>query len=255
MRLPKHIALSIALILVSTGTALSQVPAPGLNPSFPAPKNVLELFTSQGCDTCPPADEVLATYAERPDVIALSLPVDIWDYLGWKDTLASDKNSDRQKAYAKSRGDGAIYTPQIIVNGMIGVPGNDPDAIDEALKISDDVLGRSHVPIRFWHERNSIVIEAGDAPAGLENKEATIWFAVVQKKADVPVELGDNKGKTLTYTNIVRELIPVGTWNGKAMNLRLARTAVMTPETQACVVLLQEGRAGPILGSAWTGLW
>ena len=92
----------------------------GINPSFPPPKTVLELFTSQGCDTCPPADQVLASFAARPDVIAISLPVDIWDYLGWKDTLASDKNSERQKAYAKARGDGAIYTPQVIVNGMIG---------------------------------------------------------------------------------------------------------------------------------------
>jgi len=255
MRLPTIVALTTALILASSGVASTQVPAPGVNPSFPPAKTVLELFTSQGCDTCPPADQVLASYAERPDVIAISLPVDIWDYLGWKDTLASDKNSERQKAYAKSRGDGAIYTPQVIVNGMIGVPGSDPKAIDEAIQVSDAALGSSHVPIRFWHERNSIVIEAGDAPPGLENKEATIWFAVVQKKADVPVERGDNKGKTLTYTNIVREMLPVGTWNGKAMNLRLARTAIMRPETEACIVLLQEAKAGPILGAAWTGLW
>jgi hypothetical protein len=255
MRLPNLVALTTALILSSSGVVLTEVPAPGINPSFPPPKNVLELFTSQGCDTCPPADKVLATYAERPDVIALSLPVDIWDYLGWKDTLASDKNSERQKAYAKARGDGAIYTPQVIVNGMIGVPGSDPQAIEDAIKVSHEALAASHVPIRFWHERNSIVIETGDAPAGLEDKEATIWFAVVQKKADVPVERGDNKGKTLTYTNIVREMIPVGTWNGKAMNMRLARTAVMRPETEACIVLLQEGKAGPILGAAWTGLW
>jgi hypothetical protein len=260
MRLPTLGALATALILsalVLPGAGRAQVPepAPGINPSFPAPKTVLELFTSQGCDTCPPADQVLARYAERPDIIAISLPVDIWDYLGWKDTLASDKNSERQKFYAKARGDGAIYTPQVIVNGMIGVNGSDPKAIDEAIKVSDEALAKSRVPVRFWHERNSIVIEAGDAPPGLKNMEATIWFAVVQKKADVPVERGDNKGKTLTYTNIVREMIPVGTWDGKAMELRLARTAIMRPETEACIVLLQEGKAGPILGAAWTGLW
>jgi len=111
------------------------------------------------------------------------------------------------------------------------------------------------VPIRFWHEGKSIVIEAGDAPPELANKEATIWFAVVQRSATIPVQRGENSGKTLTYTNIVRELIPVGTWNGKAMNLQLARTAIMRPETEACIVFLQQGKAGPILGSAWTGLW
>jgi hypothetical protein len=255
MRLPTLVALTVALMLPASAIAQVPTPAPGINPSFGPPKTVLELFTSQGCDTCPPADQVLASYAKRPDIIAITLPVDIWDYLGWKDTLASDKNSERQKFYAKARGDGAIYTPQIIVNGMIGVPGSDPKAIDEAILVSDAALETSHVPIRFWHERNSIVIEAGDAPPGLENKEATVWFAVVQKRANVPVERGDNKGKTLTYTNIVREMLPVGTWNGKAMNLQLARTAIMRPETEACIVLLQEGKAGPILGAAWTGLW
>ena len=112
------------------------------------------------------------------------------------------------------------------------------------------------MPIRFWHERNSIKIEAGDAPPGLRStRKRRIWFAVVQKSAQVPVKRGDNEGKTLTYTNIVREMLPVGSWNGKAMSLQLARTAVMRPETEAAIVLLQEGKAGPIIGAAWTGLW
>jgi hypothetical protein len=254
MRLASFIALGLALLLPAPLTLAQDAPA-GINPSFPPFKNVLELFTSQGCDTCPPADQVLAKFADRPNVIAITLPVDIWDYLGWKDTLASDKNSERQRAYSKSRGDGAIYTPQVVVNGMIGVNGSDPSAIEEAIKVSDEAMRGGRIPVRFWYERNSIKIEAGDAPPGFNYKEATIWFAVVQKRADVPVERGDNKGKKLTYTNIVREMLPVGTWNGKAMSLQLARTAVMRPETEAAIVLLQEGKAGPIIGAAWTGLW
>ncbi len=254
MRLAPLIALTIGLLLPAS-SALTQDAPGGINPSFGPPKNVLELFTSQGCDTCPPADTVLASFAGRPDIIAITLPVDIWDYLGWKDTLASDKNSERQKAHAKARGDGAIYTPQVVVNGMIGVNGSDPAAIEEAIKITDETLKGGRVPIRFWYERNSIKIEAGDAPTGLQYKEATLWFAVVQKSAQVPVNRGDNEGKTLTYTNIVREMLPVGTWNGKAMSLQLARTAVMRPETEAAILLLQEGKAGPIIGAAWTGLW
>jgi hypothetical protein len=254
MRLAPLIALTLGLLLPAS-SALTQDAPGGINPSFGPAKNVLELFTSQGCDTCPPADQVLAKFATRPDIIAISLPVDIWDYLGWKDTLASDKNSERQKAYAKARGDGAIYTPQVVVNGMIGVNGSDPAAIEEAIKVTDEALKNGRVPIRFWHERNSIKIEAGDAPPGFQYKEATIWFAVVQKSAQVPVQRGDNQGKTLTYTNIVREMLPVGSWNGKAMSLQLARTAVMRPETEAAIILLQEGKAGPIIGAAWTGLW
>ncbi|HWK32627.1 MAG TPA: DUF1223 domain-containing protein [Hyphomicrobium sp.] len=252
MRLAYLIALILAVLIPVPASA--QV-APDINPSFGPPKDVLELFTSQGCDTCPPADEVLAKFAERPNVIAITLPVDIWDYLGWKDTLASDKNSERQRAYAKARGDGAIYTPQVIVNGMIGVNGADPAAIEEAIKVSNEALRGGRVPIRFWHERNSIMIEAGAAPEGRHYKEATIWFAVVQKRANVPIERGDNKGKTLTYTNIVREMMPVGSWNGQALSLQLARNSVMRPETEAAIILLQEGKAGPIIGAAWTGLW
>ena len=95
------------------------------------------------------------------------------------------------------------------------------------------------------------MIEAGDAPAGSRDKEATIWFAVVQKTADVPIERGENKGKTLTYTNIVREMLPVGTWNGKAISqprsVRRAR-AVMRPETEGLIVLCRKRKAGPIIG-------
>src|SRR5262245_53440322 len=98
MRLTPLIALTLALFFPASG-ALTQ--EGGINPSFGPPKDVLELFTSQGCDTCPPADQVLAKFADRPNVIAITLPVDIWDYLGWKDTLASDKNSERQRAYSK----------------------------------------------------------------------------------------------------------------------------------------------------------
>jgi hypothetical protein len=104
------------------------------------PRAVIELFTSQGCSSCPPADKLLGEISRDSSVIALTMPIDYWDYLGWKDTLASDKNSERQRAYAKARGDGAIYTPQVVVNGMIGVNGADPAAIEEAIKVTDEAL-------------------------------------------------------------------------------------------------------------------
>ncbi len=173
--------------------ALSQDAPGGINPSFGPAKDVLELFTSQGCDTCPPADQVLAKFAERPNIIAISLPVDIWDYLGWKDTLASDKNSERQKAYAKARGDGAIYTPQVVVNGMIGVNGSDPAAIEEAIKTTNEALKGGRVPIRFWHERNSIKIEAGDAPPGFTVQGSD---DLVRRRAEVGAGAGASAATT-----------------------------------------------------------
>jgi hypothetical protein len=252
MRLAPFLALTIAFIIPSSGVMVQAAP---FDPFFPPPKNVLELFTSQGCDTCPPADKVLQKYAERDDIIAITLPVDIWDYLGWKDTLASHKNSERQKAYAKTRGDGAIYTPQVVVNGLMGVNGSKPGEIEKAIKTTEGELRSMRVPIRFWHERNTIYIEVSEAPPGTDLKQAIVWFAVVQKSAKVPIEQGENKGKTLTYTNIVREMSPVGVWKGKPMSVALARTAIMRPETEASVVLLQGGRGGPIIGAAWTSLW
>jgi hypothetical protein len=252
MRLAPFLVLTIALVIPSSGVMVHAAP---FDSTFPPPKNVLELFTSQGCDSCPPADEVLQTYADRDDIIAITLPVDIWDYLGWKDTMASQKNSERQKAYAKTRGDGAIYTPQVVVNGLEGVNGSKPGEIDKAIKTTENELRSMRVPIRFWFERNTIYIEAGQAPPGTHLKQAIVWFAVVQKLATVPIEQGENKGKTLTYTNIVREMSPVGVWKGKPMSVALARTAIMRPETEACVVLLQDGRGGPIIGAAWSGLW
>lgn len=257
MRLASIISLSTALLLTTGPVMPEEASAPADTPpaqSRPA-IDVLELFTSQGCDSCPPADDVLSKFAERPNVIALTMPVDIWDYLGWKDTLASEKNSERQRVYAKTRGDGAIYTPQIIVNGMIGVMGSDARAVEQAVSITNQALYGARIPVRFWHDRNTLKVEAAAAPAGHRYKEATVWFAVIQKRAEVPIEQGENKGKTIVYTNIVREMLPVGSWNGEALSLQLTRTAVMRPETDAAVVLLQEGKAGPIIGAAWMGLW
>ncbi len=217
-------------------------------------KSVVELFTSQGCSSCPPADALLKRYAERTDIVALSLPVDYWDYLGWKDTLASPRNTQRQRTYARTRGDGAVYTPQIVVNGVTHMVGSSRPHIDHALAETGAAFEAHQVPVRFWHESGSLIIQAGEAPPGSDAAEAIVWLAVVQKAVEVPVKRGENHGKTLTFYNVVRELAPVGTWNGKPMSIRLARTALMRPDTETCAVLLQNGEGGPIIGAAWMGL-
>ena len=221
------------------------------------PRAVIELFTSQGCSSCPPADALLHTLAADPDVIALSFPVDYWDYLGWKDTLASARNSERQRAYAKARGDGAIYTPQAVINGKIHVNGAVKSDIASAVAQTNRELEASRVPLWFWQERNTLNIATGAATGspGKPVREATIWLGVVQSTANVDIKKGENAGKTLVYTNIVRELTPIGLWKGQAMKIQIPRAAVMLPETQKSVVLIQEGKAGPIIAAAWTGLF
>lgn len=234
-------------------------PEPATRPAIGAPVTpvvgVIELFTSQGCAYCPPADALLQKYASRPDIIALSLPVDYWDYTGWKDTFANPKHTDRQRAYAKARGDGAMYTPQAIVNGIKHVNGASAVEIDAALTETRPIIASEQVPVQFRQERNILIIETGGALPNHLVKEATIWLAVVQAKGDAAITAGENTGKTLTYTNIVREMTPVGLWKGDPLKIMLPRQAVMLPETQKSVVLVQQGRAGPIVGAAWISLF
>ena len=110
-------------------------PPPG-PPYPPVPRAVVELFTSQGCSSCPPADKIIGELAKDPNVIALSMPIDYWDYLGWKDTLADSRFSARQKAYSQARSDRNVYTPQVIVNGSVQVIGSDRAKIDDAISDS-----------------------------------------------------------------------------------------------------------------------
>jgi hypothetical protein len=231
-------------VSASAQTASEKVPEPQI-------KAVLELFTSQGCSSCPPADALLHTYAERGDVIALTLPVDYWDYLGWKDTLASPKFSARQRAYAKDRGDGRVYTPQMVVNGSIHVNGSSRIDIDKAIAASTLRLEKLHVPITMRVDTGGhLLIKTGSAAPGVDVKEATLWLAIIQREVAIPVRSGENTGKTLKYYNVVRDLTPIGMWDGKAAEYRLNRETIVQPGAGSCAILMQRGKAGPILGAA-----
>ena len=220
--------------------------AAGLPPT-PA---VLELYTSQGCSSCPAADALLAQLASRGEVVALSLSVDYWDYLGWRDTLANSKFTERQRAYAKARGDGAIYTPQIVVNGLAHVNGSDEGQILRAIDKTSKTVAAQRVPLRLSQEKGKLVVEASAAAPGSVVKDATLWLAVIAPTVEVSIGRGENKGKKVTYTNVVRELMPIGSWSGKALTVELERQAILRPGADRCAVLLQQGQAGPIVGAA-----
>ena len=214
-----------------------------------SPKAGIELFTSQGCSSCPAADAVLGQMAARDDVIAISLSVDYWDYLGWKDTLANAKFSDRQKAYAKMLGDGMVYTPQMVVNGRAHVNGSDVTKIERAIEKTSHAFGASRVPVRMSARDGRLIVEVGNEQQSVAN-EATVWLAVISKAVEVTIPRGENKGKTITYSNVVRELIPIGTWHGKPMTVELARDTFMHRHAERCAVLVQQGRGGPVVGAA-----
>jgi hypothetical protein len=247
----------VALITLATGLAgfasLAQAQSADAlsSASFTAaPKAVVELYTSQGCSSCPEADALLNRLAERDDIIAVSLSVDYWDYLGWKDTLAQTKFSERQKGFAKALGDGMVYTPQVVVNGAVHVNGSDERKIAAAIEKTNKSIAASHVPVRLSTAGDKLVVEIGTAPQGAALKEATIWLAVMSPSVEVPITRGENKGKTVTYSNVVRDLMPIGTWNGKPMTVQLQRHSILHAGAERCAVLVQQGRAGPIVGAA-----
>ncbi len=248
--------LSATGAVLASASSLSSAttdPDSGL-PATPV-RAVVELFTSQGCSSCPPADALLKILADDPSIIALSLPVDYWNYLGWKDTFASPRNTERQRNYARARGDGAIYTPQAIVNGILHVNGASKPDIENAIDVTLKTAGPQQIPVRFWQERNTLNFAMGGEAQGHAPREATIWLGVVQTSGSVDIKQGENEGKTLTYTNIVRELTPIGLWKGQPLVVQLPRAALMQAEVQKIVVLVQEGRSGPIIGATMGGLW
>lgn len=210
---------------------------------------VLELFTSQGCGSCPPADALLSDLARRPEVFALSLPVDYWDYMGWKDTLARPEFSVLQKRYAAARGDNHVYTPQAVVDGVEHVVGSDGAEImaaDRRARAQSDVLNVS-VQIRRSDAGASIVRVGGGGAAS-----AMLWLMRVAPRETVVVRQGENKGRVLTYTNVVRSIRTIGAWSGQPEDYALP-PADIDGETGAFMVLLQAGnqmKPGAVLGAA-----
>ncbi len=210
--------------------------------------SVIELFTSQGCSSCPPADRLLKQLAQRPDVIALSFPVTYWDYLGWKDTLARPENAERQRRYAAIQG-GEVYTPEAVVNGLKECVGSDQDAIESALKATTSVIRKEAVPVSVRHEGGKLVIETGAAPAESRHRTGKVWVATVRHSSDVSIGAGENRGRKVTYTNVVLSLTEAGGWQGAPTSYAVPST-LMPNDGDMLVVFLQAEPLGPIVGAA-----
>jgi hypothetical protein len=249
MRCLALIGFAAALAGSATVAAAQNTPAKGTGADG-APLAVIELFTSQGCSSCPEADALLGRLAARGDVLALSYAVDYWDYLGWKDTLASPKFTERQKAYKGTLGVPMVYTPMMVVNGLTHVNGGDEDKVVVAMEKSTRIIAAMRVPIGMSEKDGHLVIEAGVGAGGVPAKDATLWLAVIAKTVAVPIGRGENRGRTITYYNVVRELIPVGIWSGKPVTVQLDRHSIARPGAERYGVLLQQGRGGPIIGAA-----
>lgn len=232
--------IAIAALLFAGGQAASE------------PKAVLELFTSQGCSSCPPADKIIGEYARDDDVLALSFNVDYWDYLGWKDTLASSDNSERQRAYASARGDRQVYTPQVVVNGASHVVGSNRRAIEAVLK-RDPAL-----PVSVELKEKADAITVTIDKMGKDIGRAALWLVFYESEVAVPIERGENTGMTVTYANVVRKVRPIAMWHGDDMTVDLPKSEMTKTNAKRCAVILQaetdNGLPGRILGAATLNL-
>ena len=207
---------------------------------------VVELFTSQGCSDCPVADRLVSELAKRKDVIALSLPITYWDMLGWKDTYATDANTQRQKSYARAMNRSGIYTPQMIIDGRLDVVGNQRDRVLAALSPRSDEEPAIPIFIGTASGRVEIAIPASKSKS---KTPATIWVMRTLAQGSVNVEQGENRNHMLTYTNVVRDLKRAGEWTGEAMKIDLPLNLAKTKH-DGIAVILQARDYGPVLGAA-----
>jgi hypothetical protein len=200
---------------------------------------VIELFTSQGCESCPPADAYLGELARRADLVALAFHVDYWDYIGWKDPYASKEATQRQRTYAQQLGSRVVYTPQMVIQGAAHEVGSDRSAVDRA--IADALKPTVAVSLRRQPDRLTVAVAQGKGSAEL-------WLVGFDPRHQTAVSRGENAGRTLTEYNVVRGFRRVGEWTGEALSLDVPAAAL--PPGAAHAVILQAPGLGPVLGAA-----
>src|ERR1700758_4419916 len=228
-----------------------------IRPAHADQRAVVELFTSQGCSSCPPADKIIGELAKDPSIIALSMPIDYWDYLGWKDTLADARFTARQKAYSKVRGDREVYTPQAVVNGEAHVIGSDRAGIESAIGATRQSDGVMSVPVTMTQAGKQITVSVAAASKTHAATHGEIWLCGISKAVPISIARGENRGRDLTYYNVVRNLVKGGDWNGSPGSWTVSLDSLGHDGVDGAVVLVQDGnrdKPGPMLGAAFTSL-
>jgi len=210
-----------------------------------APPVVVELFTSQGCNSCPPADHFLGELARRPDVLALAFHVDYWNYIGWTDPFASKMATQRQRDYSQRLALRYVYTPQMVINGVAEGVGAEPDTIMPLIKAAAaDPAPRAVATLaRTGDGRLAVHIDAGST-----SEPALVWLVGLDRVDTTSVLRGENEGRTATDYQVVRSFREIGTWTGAALDLDLAANAAAGDGSVA--VLVQLHGTGRIVGAA-----
>ena len=252
MKRPGNWVFSAAVVLAAVFllSPLSLLPARAaadlqITEASPGAPVVVELFTSQGCNSCPPADALLGELAGQPGVIALEMHIDYWDYIGWKDPYADPALTKRQRSYAKRLNQRYVYTPQMVIDGRINVIGSQRSKVLEAVETA--ASSRKALDVRFVEdEGGKIVIPAGHAPDG----GAAVWLAVFDRQHDTEVLRGENAGRKLSNYHVVRQLARIGTWRGEQMEIPFDMAAATALGRDGCAVIVQQSPTGAVLGAA-----
>lgn len=210
-----------------------------------APRAVVELFTSQGCSSCPPADAILSEIGARKDIIALAYHVDYWDYIGWRDTFGSPAYSTYQRNYASARHEPRVYTPQLMVNGQKDVVGSRRGEVNSA-------LSEAALPITLdLMEKDGLI--SISAKGNVDFSSAQLWLVTFKKTASVAIGRGENRNKTLEYSHIVTSRQLIGMWDrDEGVSLKLPINGLLGDMSDGAAILIQQdvdGLPGPILGA------
>lgn len=226
--------------LLSTLFALTlMVSAPAFAEDDPV---VIELYTSQGCSSCPPADALMQGLSMRDDVIALALHVDYWDYIGWKDSFADPAYSNRQRLYARAKGTRTIYTPQMIVDGQDFIVGYKPDELAQSIRAHKATPFPVSVDAVRKGSRITVNVSPKDGAVG----ESSVYVVTYKPHQSVDIRRGENAGRTIDYYNIVTSWTRIGIWDGAGRESFAAKM----PNDEDAVVLVQPTDYGPLLAAA-----
>lgn len=190
-------------------------------------------------------------------MIALSMPIDYWDYLGWKDTLADSRFTARQRAYSHMRGDRDVYTPQAVVNGSVHVIGSDREGIEDAIMDTSKRSAVMSVPVSMTLAGRQLNVSVAASHPGSVASHGEIWICAISKAVPILIGRGENRGHEVTYHNVVRNLLKVGDWNGTASSWSVPLENISREGVDAAAVYVQDGnreKPGPMLGAAFTSL-
>lgn len=223
--------------------AASALPAPA---ATQAPV-VVELFTSQGCSSCPPADAYLDELAKQPGIVALGFHVDYWDYIGWKDPFASAQSTERQRRYTETLGNRYLYTPEMVIDGRQDATGSDRATVGTLIAAQAKAGGKLPIAVKETAAAKYMI----GLPASSHGAGATVWMALFDKEHTTPVARGENEGRTLREVNVVREFRKIGRYDGKATEIAVDMALT---RANGCAILVQADHRpgdgqGAILGA------